>query len=187
MFVSMIGKIVSVAIGMGHDPINLIFWLADLCIFLILSTAVLYLFVTRLNTLATIVAKTTRNVLTPREDENAISINKKQSSLLKIASKQTLLTGIALIPSFLNFIITILFLFSYRESIVGLSFEMVLLDIIANICCLTLQFPFAAKIYHRICFPCDRKCRMLCIKHLNNKVMEKNKNKMMLQSNGSSR
>ena len=99
------------------------------------------------------------------------NMNKRQLRLLQVTSKYTLLSGITIVSTTMLVAFTcfaVLFPEKYPQSniIIVIAHDMVLVDNIINVVCVSLQLPFASRLYHKFCDACDTKCKDMFAIHI---------------------
>lgn len=102
------------------------------------------------------------------DDSISISqINKRQSQLLKIMAKNSVLVWIAVVSTILLVILVscAVVLMENTDLQSNILFiiaqDLMLIDNVINPLCLAMQFPFAKTIYGRMCGICDEKCQAI--------------------------
>eukprot|EP01084_Bolivina_argentea_P300295 517765_1 len=167
------------------------------CIHLLISTFVVYMFISRLLRLIGMMSEDNMNsksdstdIVDPnyygsvdtqiREGRNIsqyFEFSDHQFSILHVVSKQSILSASAIISSQLCFATSVLLTTAFDDEddtfykiTVSINDTVFVLDCAINCLCILMTFSFHQKLYLRVCGTCDKCLRLICTKYVKEKL-----------------
>eukprot|EP01083_Nonionella_stella_P069501 185292_1 len=168
------------------------------CVHLIISSTLVYSFLSRLMKLLVMMALGDMNSahFSISDQDNVLHgdvllVNSKQQAMLNVMTRHCILSITAIMSTLIYFATTIVLSGAFADSTtakhdinyythsVTVNAVIYHVDCVVNCVCIWLAFKFHTKLYLCCCGKCDRLCQLLCLKCFRWKVKQKSKSLLL--------